>query len=198
MPEKWENKAKELGALAREREIKSAFDFLWMAFLSMAEGGILSRNVGVVTACRHSLIKRESGVRPVSKNRGTAVAAVRTHMLEQSGDSGGAVMGGRRRTGAQERRSGLPMPHRATRPFDLGMKGMAAAGAGFKTFGERGVMTGGRAYNGKQEVECLLGRWGGFAFRFGRKRFHVYDRRGRRAGASGRFKGSRPRQTRSR
>jgi hypothetical protein len=38
MPEKWENKAKELGALTREREIKSAFDFLWMAFLYMAEG----------------------------------------------------------------------------------------------------------------------------------------------------------------
>jgi hypothetical protein len=38
MPEGWEAKAKELGALARGREIKNALDLLRLVFLYLTEG----------------------------------------------------------------------------------------------------------------------------------------------------------------
>jgi hypothetical protein len=38
MPEGWEDKAKELGALVRGREIKSALDLLRLVFLYLTEG----------------------------------------------------------------------------------------------------------------------------------------------------------------
>ncbi|MDR1218402.1 MAG: hypothetical protein LBK73_02205 [Treponema sp.] len=38
MPEVWEDKSKELGALARGREIKNALDLLRLAFFCLTEG----------------------------------------------------------------------------------------------------------------------------------------------------------------
>jgi hypothetical protein len=38
MPEGWKDKAKELGALVRGREIKDAFDLLRLVFLYLTEG----------------------------------------------------------------------------------------------------------------------------------------------------------------
>jgi hypothetical protein len=38
MPERWENKAKELGALVCGREIKNTVDLLWLVFIYLIEG----------------------------------------------------------------------------------------------------------------------------------------------------------------
>jgi hypothetical protein len=62
----------------------------------------------------------------------------------------------------------------------------------FKTFGEGDIVIGDRAYCGKQGTEYLLGRGSGFLFRFGTKRFHVYNRRGRKVNVSGCFKRLKP------
>ncbi|MDR2596312.1 MAG: hypothetical protein LBC76_03215, partial [Treponema sp.] len=46
----------------------------------------------------------------------------------------------------------------------------------FKTFGETDIVIGDRAYCSKQGMEYLLGKKSNFLFRFGTKRFHVYNR----------------------
>jgi hypothetical protein len=76
--------------------------------------------------------------------------------------------------------------HYAIGMFDLGMKEMALATtetgekvSNFKAFGETDIVTGDRAYYSKQGTEYLLGRKGGFLFRFGTRRFRVYNRNGR-------------------
>jgi hypothetical protein len=71
------------------------------------------------------------------------------------------------------------------------MKEMALTGTeqgekacNFKSLGKKDLVIGDRAYCGKQGIEYPVGKQGGFLFRFGTKRFHVYNRHGRR-GESG-------------
>jgi hypothetical protein len=49
MPEGWEDKAKELGALARGREIKNALDLLRRVFLYLTEGKSFSGTAALLT-----------------------------------------------------------------------------------------------------------------------------------------------------
>jgi hypothetical protein len=49
MPEGWEDKAKELGALTRGREIKSTFDLLRLVFLYLTEGKSFSGTAVLLT-----------------------------------------------------------------------------------------------------------------------------------------------------
>jgi hypothetical protein len=67
------------------------------------------------------------------------------------------------------------------------MKEMALATTGtgekasnFKTFGEKDIVIGGRAYCSKQGIEYLLGRKSDFLLRFGTKQFGVYNEKGRK------------------
>jgi hypothetical protein len=76
------------------------------------------------------------------------------------------------------------------------MKEMALAGTGrgekasdFKSVGEGAIVTGDRAYCGKQGMERLSGAGGDFLFRFGTKRFHVYIRQGGEANILGVLQG---------
>ena len=62
----------------------------------------------------------------------------------------------------------------------------------FKTFGETDIVIGDRAYCSKQGIEYLLGRKSDFLFRFGTKRFHVYNGNGRAVNILGYFKGLTP------
>jgi hypothetical protein len=89
--------------------------------------------------------------------------------------------------------------HYAIGMLDLGMKEMALTAteqgekaSNFKTFGEGDIVTGDRAYCGKQGIEYLLGRKSGFLFRFGTERFHIYNQEGRRVNVLGYFKGINP------
>jgi hypothetical protein len=89
--------------------------------------------------------------------------------------------------------------HYAVGLFDLGMKEMALTGTetgekarNFKSFGDGDIVTGDRAYCSKQGIEYLLERKSGFLFRFGTKRFHVYNLQGRRVNILGYFKGLKP------
>ncbi|MDR2658583.1 MAG: hypothetical protein LBC27_01145, partial [Spirochaetaceae bacterium] len=87
-------------------------------------------------------------------------------------------------------------PHYAIGLFDLGMKETATEEgekvSNFKSFGEGDIVIGDRAYCSKEGIEYLLGRNSGFLFRFGTKRFHVYNRRVRSVNVLGCFKGLKP------
>jgi len=62
----------------------------------------------------------------------------------------------------------------------------------FKTFGDKDIVIGDRAYCSKQGIAYLLGRKSDFLFRFGTKRFHVYNENGRAVDILGYFKDIRP------
>jgi IS4 transposase len=62
----------------------------------------------------------------------------------------------------------------------------------FKNFGEKDMVIGDRAYCSKQGIEYLLGRGSDFLFRFGTKRFHVYNENGKAVNILGYFKGLTP------
>jgi hypothetical protein len=86
--------------------------------------------------------------------------------------------------------------HYAIGLFDLGMKEMALTGTeqgekagNFKSFGEGNIVLGDRGYCSKQGIEYLLGRDAGFLFRFGTKRFDVYNQAGKKVNVPGYFKG---------
>jgi hypothetical protein len=59
----------------------------------------------------------------------------------------------------------------------------------FKSFGEKDIVTGDRAYCGKQGIEYLSAVGSDFLLRFGRKRFDVYNVLGRKVEVPGYFKG---------
>jgi IS4 transposase len=89
--------------------------------------------------------------------------------------------------------------HYAIGLFDLGMKEMALTTtetgekvSNFKTFGERDIVIGDRAYCSIQGMEYLLGRKSDFLFRFGTKRFDIYNGNGRAVDILGYFKGMKP------
>jgi hypothetical protein len=92
--------------------------------------------------------------------------------------------------------------HYAIGLFDLGMKEMVLTGteegekvSNFKSFGEGDIVIGDRAYYSKQEIEYLSGVHGDFLFRFGTKRFDVYNRQGREVNVLGYFKGLKPEES---
>jgi hypothetical protein len=71
---------------------------------------------------------------------------------------------------------------------------LTAAGQGeqagnFKSFGEQDLVAGSWVYRGEQGIEYVLGRKSDFLFRFGTRRFHVYNLWGGKVNAPGRFKG---------
>jgi hypothetical protein len=89
--------------------------------------------------------------------------------------------------------------HYAIGLFDLGMKELALTtvktgekASTFKAFGANDIVIGDRVYCSKQGIEYLLGRNRDFLFRFGAKRFHIYNRHGRAVNVLGYFKGLKP------
>jgi hypothetical protein len=89
--------------------------------------------------------------------------------------------------------------HYAIGLFDLGMKEMTLTttetgekAGNFKTFGEKDILIGDRAYCSKQGIEYLLARKSDFLLRFGTKRFGVYNENGRAVNILGYFKGLKP------
>jgi hypothetical protein len=131
-PDGLEAKVKEIGALARGREIKNALDLFRLVFLCMAEG----KSFGGTAA-----LLELSGICAISEKAALA-------RLQKCGEWLGRLCERMRRNN--------------------------------EAIIEPPEWLGGRAYRGKQGMERLLGRGSGFVFRFGAKRFDVYNRRGGR------------------
>jgi hypothetical protein len=207
MPPGWEDKAKELGALVRSREIKNADDLLRLVFIYLSEGKSLSGTAawlelgGICSIskkavytrfqksgewlrwlCEH-LYRNNHGIREAPEWLGER----RVYLVDASDEPV---------HGSDQADYRL---HYAIGLFDLGMKEMALTGveqgekvSNFQTFGERDIVIGDRAYCSKQGIAYLLGKNSGLLFRFGTKRFHVYNRWGRRVNVLGYFKGLQP------
>jgi len=58
MPEGWQDKAKELGAFTREREIKKAVDLLRLVFLYLTEGKSFSGTAAFLQRTGISITKK--------------------------------------------------------------------------------------------------------------------------------------------
>jgi hypothetical protein len=192
MPEGWEAKAKELGALVREREIKSALDLLRMVFLYLTEGksssgrAVLLQRAGICSISEKAAFtrfqKRGEWLRwpretICRNNKGIVeppqwLGERKVYAAEAGGEPARGIGGADCR------------PRCATGLFDLGMKEMALAGTergekagNFTSFGEGEIVIGGR---GKQGMECLLGRGAIFCAGLGRSGLMCITRGGGR------------------
>jgi len=207
LPAGWESKAKELGALLRGREIKTAIDLLRLVFIYLTEGKSFSGTAALLEL---------TGICAISKKavftRFQKCAEWLRWLCENIYRNNKAIveapfwLGGRKiylADASDEPVHGSDKAdyrlHYAIGLFDLGMKEMVLTTAetgekvsNFKTFGENDIVIGDRAYCSKQGIEYLLSRNSGFLFRFGTKRFHVYNQQGRAINILGYFKGIKP------
>jgi hypothetical protein len=207
MPEGWEDKAKELGAFVRGREIKSAVDLLRLVFLYLTEGKSFSGTAALLRLGDICSISKKA-VFTRFQRCGEWLGWLCEHLYRNNQAIGEAPawLGGRKVylvDASDEPVHGSDKAdyrlHYAIGLFDLGMKEMALTATGqgekagnFRSFGEQDLMIGDRAYCSKQGIAYLLGRGSGFLFRFGTKRFHVYNQQGRRVNVLGYFKGLQP------
>jgi hypothetical protein len=81
MPEGWQDKAKELGALSRAREIKKAIDLLRLVFIYLTEGKSF-RGTAVLLKLAGMCSITKSSIHEISKMRTMASLAVRAHIPE--------------------------------------------------------------------------------------------------------------------
>jgi hypothetical protein len=207
LPEGWQSKAKELGALQRGRKIKTAADLLRLVFLYLTEGKSFNG-----TAAWLSL----TGIGPISKKavftrfqkcgEWLGWLCERIYRNNKSIIEKPCWLGDRNVylvDASDEPVHGSDKTdyrlHYAIGLFDLGMKEMALTAtktgekaSNFKTFGENDVVIGDRAYCSIQGIEYLLKRKSGFLLRFGTKRFGLYNRHGRAVNMLGYFKGLKP------
>ena len=210
MPPGWQNKAKELGALLREREIKNAIDLLRLVFLYLTEGKSFSGTAALLNL---------AGICSISKKavftRFQKCAEWLRWLCESIYRNNKAIREapgwlGERKVylidASDEPVHGSDKAdyrlHYAIGLFDLGMKEMALTTtetgekvSNFKAFGENDIVIGDRVYCSKQGIEYLLDRKSDFIFRFGTKRFHVYNQQGRAVNILGYFKGLKPEET---
>ncbi|MDR1955225.1 MAG: transposase [Treponema sp.] len=207
MPEGWEDKAKELGALLRTREIKNATDLLHLVFLYLTEGksfsgtAALLKLTGIGSMTKKAVFTRfqkcDTWLRwlceHIYRNNHTIpkpppwLGDKKVYLVDASDEP----VHGSDKTDYRL--------HYAVGLFDLSMKEMALTGTGvgeklsnFKTLGKDDLVIGDRAYYSKQGIEYLRGVGSGFLLRFGTRRFHSYDENGRKVNILDCFTGLQP------
>jgi hypothetical protein len=207
MPEGWEDKAKELGALVRGREIKNALDLLRLVFLYLTEGKSFSGTAALLHLAGVCSISKKAVFTRFQKC-GEWLGWLCEHIYRnnQAICEAPEWLGDRKVYAVDA--SDEPVHgsdkgdyrlHYAIGLFDLGMKEMALTAvetgekaSNFKSFGEGDIVIGDRGYCSKQGIEYLSGAGSDYLFRFGTKRFDVYNRQGRRVNVLGYCKGLGP------
>jgi hypothetical protein len=173
MPDGWEAKAKEPGALVRGREIKSALDLLRLVFLYLTEGKSFSGT---------AVLLQLAGIRAITKRavftRFQKCGEWLRWLCEHIYRNNKAIielpewLGGRKvyvtRASDEPVRGSDKTDYRlhyAIGLFDLGMKEMALTGvetgekaSNFKNFGKGDIVIGDRGYCSKQGIGYLLER----------------------------------------
>jgi hypothetical protein len=189
MPKGWEDKAKELGALVRGREIKNALDLLRLVFLYLTEGKSFSGTAALLQPASICSISKKAvftrfqtcgeWLRWLCESIYRNNKAIR-EPPEWLGDQKVYLVDASDEPVHGSDKADYRL-HYAIGLFDLGMKEMALTGteqgekvSNFKSFGAGDIVIGDRGYCSKQGIECLLERGSGFLFRFGTKRFQVY------------------------
>jgi hypothetical protein len=207
MPEGWEDKAKELGALLRTREIKNATDLLRLVFLYLTEGKSFSGTAALLKLTGIGSMTKKAVFTRFQKC-GAWLQWLGEHIYRNNHPipEPPPWLGNRQVylvDASDEPVHGSDKAdyrlHYAVGLFDLSMKEMALTGTGvgeklsnFKTFGKDDVVIGDRAYCSKQGIEYLRGVGSGFLLRFGTRRFHSYDENGREVNILGYFKQLKP------
>jgi hypothetical protein len=171
MPEGWEEKAKELGALVRGREIKSAVDLLRLVYLYLTEGKSFSGTAALLELGDICLISKKA-VFTRFQRCSEWLGWLCEHLYRNNEAIGEApVWLGDRKVylvdASDEPVHGSDKAdyrlHYAIGLFDLGMKEMALTGTeqgetacNFKSFGKKDIVIGDRAYCSKEGIEYLV------------------------------------------
>jgi len=193
MPEGWEDKAQQLGAFTRQREIKKAIDLLRLVFIYLTDGKSFSSTAALLQLAGMCSITKKAVFTRFQKCgqwlRWLCENIYRNNKAivpppEWLGDRNVCIVDARDEPVHGSDKADYRL-HYAIGLFDRGMKEMVLTRtdtgekvSNFKTFGEKDVVIGDRAYCSKQGIEYLLGRKSDFLFRFGTKRFHIYNGNG--------------------
>jgi hypothetical protein len=207
LPEGWQDKVKELGALIREREIKSAIDLLRLVFIYLTEGKSFSGTAALLQLAGICAISKKAVFTRFQKCgewlRWLCESIYRnnkaiTQLPGWLGERNVYIVDASDEPVHGSDKADYRL-HYAIGLFDLGMKEMALTttetgekASNFKAFGEKDIVIGDRAYCSKQGIEYLSGRKSGFLLQFGTKRFGVYNQKGRAVNILGYFKGLKP------
>jgi len=207
MPEGWQDKAQELGAFTRQREIKKAVDLLWLVFIYLTDGKSFSGTATLLKLTGICSITKKAVFTRFQKCgqwlRWLCAHIYRNHKAivpppEWLGDRNVYIVDASDEPVHGSDKADYRL-HYAIGLFDRGMKEMTLTKtdtgekvSNFKTFGERDIVIGDRAYCSKQGIAYLLGRKRDFLFRFGTKRFYVYNENGRAVNILGYFKDIKP------
>ena len=207
MPDGWQSKAKELGALQRGRAIKTAIDLLRLVFIYLTEGKSFSGTaallelIGICSISKKAVFTRFQKCaewllwlcQNIYRNN-KAIVETPSWLGDKNVillDASDEPVHGSDKTDYRL--------HYAIGLFNLEMKEMVLTKAdigekvsNFKRFGKNDIVIGDRAYCSIKGIEYLLDRESDFLFRYGTKRFHLYNKQGEAVDILKYFKGLKP------
>jgi hypothetical protein len=204
MPFGWEQKARELGALERSREIKDAKDLLLVNFLyltstpSFGKTAALLQLEGTIHLTKNAVYERIKGsegwLKWLSENilRGSGLLAEKPAWLRDKrvcliDASDQAVYGSMK---ADYRlHYGVDLFTLEVVEMHLSDCKQGERVGNFQSFGAGDVVIGDRAYGTIQGIEYLRGRGSDFALRLKSRAFTVYTKEGKRVELSEYFEG---------
>lgn len=204
LPEGWEAKAKELGALKRSRRIKTAQDLLRLNFLYLTDGKSFG-NTSALLKLGDGFVLNKVAIHKRIGNSGPLLK----YLCEQIFRENKTIAGKPAWLGEKDvylvdatdepvcgSASANYRLHYAVGLFDLGMKEMLLTDTGngeklsnFKNFGKNDVVIGDRGYCSIQGMEYLKERGSDFIIRFATKRFNLYNKNHRKVNEISYFKG---------
>lgn len=204
LPEGWETKAKELGALCRGRKIKRAEDLLRLIFIYMSEGKSFSGTAALLNLSEICSMTKKAVFTRFQKcgawlqwlcehiYRNNEMIGTPPEWLEERKvylvDASDEAVYGSNKTDYRL--------HYAIGLFDLSMKEMVLTDiktgekiSNFHRFGEKDIVIGDRAYCSKQGIAYLLSNKSDFLFRYKTNFFQLYNHRRRKVNLLEYFKG---------
>ncbi len=204
MPEGWEVKAKELGALTRGRAIKTATELLRLVFLYLSEGKSFSGTAAMLNLSGICCITKKAVFTRFQKS-GRWLQWLCEHIYRNNKAIGEvpAWLGNRKVylvDASDEPVHGSDKTdyrlHYALGLFDLSMKEMALTDiktgekvSNFQRFGKDDLVIGDRAYCSRAGIAYLLSKQSDFLFRYRTNHFHLYDGEGEKVDLLGYFAG---------
>jgi hypothetical protein len=207
LPEGWQDKAKETGALIRGRSIKTAEDLLKLNLLYLTEGKSFGNTAAFLSLTgsyklnKTAVYKRIAGsgewLRWMCEkvNRGGRATGIKPEWL---GDKGICLVDASEEPvfGNKEKQYRL---HYAVNLYTLEMKEMLLTGQergesleNFKSLGPEDAVMGDRAYGNIKNIEYLKERGSGFILRIKTNAFNIYNGRMRKTSVPSLFKGVKP------
>jgi hypothetical protein len=206
LPEGWEAKARELGALQRAREIKTAEDLLWLILLYLTEGKSLAGTSAITSLSGEAAMSKAAVFKRI-RNSGLWLQWLCENIYRNSGllmkspkwlkgknvllvDGSEDVKCGKEKQYYMLHYS-IELFALAAREFIITDNKTGERPANFKNLGNNDIVMGDRAYGTLPGIAYLRQRGAGYILRIRANGFTVYDRKKQKIELMERFSGLR-------